>query len=382
VNLLPTATSVDEGKRAASIAVLPVGSFEQHGDHLPLATDSMIAVIIAGRVADAYGLFQLPPITISCSHEHAGWPGTVSISATTLHAVIVDVAASLAASGIQRLLLVSGHGGNYVLSNVAQEASVTGPHIAVFPTPADWRSARVAADLSTDPHTDMHAGELETSILLHALPEVVRPSYPEADHTAERPQLLTLGLRAYTSTGVIGVPSQATAEKGKALLDQLVADAAEHLRALGAPHDPRQMDVDDLPRAEFAFPGPLRDRLVAAILSGAKTSTSGLVRFYERENEPLPEVGRQSAVVDSRDRPVAVIELTEVRVVRLAEIDLQHVLDEGEGDETVAQWRAGHETFWHSAEVRAELGEPGFTVNDDTLVLAQRFRLVSTLTPR
>lgn len=136
------------------------------------------------------------------------------------------------------------------------------------------------------------------------------------------------------------------------------------------------MDLDDLPRAEFAFPGPLRDKLVAAILSGAKTSTSALVLGYERANEPLPEVGQRSAVVDSEDRRVAVIELTEVRVVRLADVDLQHALDEGEGDESVAQWRAGHETFWHSAEVRAELGDPGFIVDDDTLVLTQRFRLV------
>jgi hypothetical protein len=64
------------------------------------------------------------------------------------------------------------------------------------------------------------------------------------------------------------------------------------------------------------------------------------------------------------------------RVVRLADVDLQHALDEGEGDESVAQWRAGHEKFWHSAEVRAELGDPSLTVNDDTLVLAQRFRLL------
>ena len=85
-----------------------------------------------------------------------------------------------------------------------------------------------------------------------------------------------------------------------------------------------------------------------------------------------------SAVVDSEDRRVAAIELTEVRVVRLADMDVQHVLDEGEGDESVAQWRAGHERFWHSAEVRAELGDPGFAVNDDTLLLAQRFRLVHT----
>jgi uncharacterized protein YhfF len=136
------------------------------------------------------------------------------------------------------------------------------------------------------------------------------------------------------------------------------------------------MNLDDLPRAEFAFPGPLRDQLVAAILAGTKTSTSSLVLFYERENEPLPTVGQRMAVVDSEDRRVAAIELTEVRVVRLADVDLQHALDEGEGDESVAQWRSGHEQFWHSAEVRAELGDPDFTVNDDTLVLAQRFRLV------
>jgi uncharacterized protein YhfF len=97
---------------------------------------------------------------------------------------------------------------------------------------------------------------------------------------------------------------------------------------------------------------------------------------YERENEPLPKAGQLLAVVDSADRPVAAIEVTQVRVIRLADVDLQHALDEGEGDETVAEWRAGHEKFWHSAEVRAELGDPHFTVNDDTLVLAQRFRLV------
>jgi uncharacterized protein YhfF len=136
------------------------------------------------------------------------------------------------------------------------------------------------------------------------------------------------------------------------------------------------MNLDDLPRAEFAFPGPLRDRLVTAILSGAKTTTSGLVLAYEREDEPLPKVGQLLAVVDSADRRVAAIELTEIRVIRLADVNLRHALDEGEGDESVAQWRAGHEKFWHSAEVRAELCDPHFTVNDDTLVLAQRFRLV------
>lgn len=136
------------------------------------------------------------------------------------------------------------------------------------------------------------------------------------------------------------------------------------------------MDLDDLPAAEFGFPGPLRDRLVAAILSGAKTSTSSLLLEYERENEPLPQAGERRAVAGSDGRRVAAIEVTEVRLVRLADVDLRHVLDEGEGDESVAGWRARHERFWHSAEMRAALGDPGFTVNDDTVVVAERFRLV------
>ncbi|MET9612496.1 ASCH domain-containing protein [Kitasatospora indigofera] len=135
------------------------------------------------------------------------------------------------------------------------------------------------------------------------------------------------------------------------------------------------MSLEDLPVVEFAFPGPLRDQLVAAILSGAKTSTSGLVLEYERESRPLPEQGERAAVIDSQGRRVAAIELTEVRVVRLADVDLRHALDEGEGYRSVAEWRAGHESFWHSAEMRAEMG-PDFTVADDTLVVAERFRLV------
>ena len=136
------------------------------------------------------------------------------------------------------------------------------------------------------------------------------------------------------------------------------------------------MPADDLPVAEFAFPGPLRDQLVAAILAGEKTTTTGLVADYKHENDPLPSPGLRQVVVDSAGRGVAVIETTAVRVIPLADVDLDHALGEGEGFTSVAQWRAGHEQFWHSAEMRKALGDPAFTVGDDTLVVVEEFRLI------
>lgn len=134
--------------------------------------------------------------------------------------------------------------------------------------------------------------------------------------------------------------------------------------------------AEGLPVAEFGFPGPLRDQLVAAIVAGSKTTTSGLVADYEHEGEPLPRPGLRQVVIDSASNPVAVIETTAVRVIRLADVDLAHALGEGEGYTTVAEWRAGHERFWHSAQMREALGDPVFSVDDDTLVVAQTFRLI------
>ncbi|HKS49742.1 MAG TPA: creatininase family protein [Amycolatopsis sp.] len=227
MNLLPMDTTIDVRERAAEVALLPVGSLEQHGPFLPLTTDTVIACTIAREIAAAYPVQLLPPVTISCSHEHAAWPGTVSISATTLYAIVRDVADSLRRSGIGKLVLVNGHGGNYVLANVVQES---GAALALFPDLRDVQDARAAARLETSIDSDMHGGELETSILLHAHPDLVRPGYDSADTIADdRRHLLTLGMAAYTESGVIGRPSLATAAKGKDLLASLVEAFAQYL---------------------------------------------------------------------------------------------------------------------------------------------------------
>jgi uncharacterized protein YhfF len=135
-------------------------------------------------------------------------------------------------------------------------------------------------------------------------------------------------------------------------------------------------------KAEFGFQGtPLREQLVAAVLRGEKTATAGLLVDYERDGEALPEVGERYAVVDNDGDDVAVIEITEVRVLPVGETDLQFARDEGEGFESVAAWREAHDRFWrgYASEIRDYLGDPDWDVTDETLYVAERFRLVDLL---
>jgi uncharacterized protein YhfF len=142
--------------------------------------------------------------------------------------------------------------------------------------------------------------------------------------------------------------------------------------------------VSGLRRAEFGFPrSDLRRRLVAAILRGEKTSTSGLVSDYERDGDPLPVVGERFVLVDEDDREVGVIETTEVRVTTIGAVELQFAVEEGEGFTSVAEWRAAHERFWlsYADETRAWLGDPGWLPSDETPIVCERFRLVERLDP-
>ena len=138
-------------------------------------------------------------------------------------------------------------------------------------------------------------------------------------------------------------------------------------------------------KAEFGFPGTaLRRQLVDAILRGDKTATAGLVVDLEREGEELATAGERQVVVDADGNPVAVIELTEVTVRRMADVDLNFARDEGEGFESVAAWRAAHERFFggYLDEIRRDLADPTWLLDDDTLVVCERFRLVERLDNR
>jgi len=133
-------------------------------------------------------------------------------------------------------------------------------------------------------------------------------------------------------------------------------------------------DPSEHPKFELAYPGPLRDQLVAAVLSGAKTSTSSLLVEYDEVVDPVPVVGQRSVMVDSTDRPVGIVEIIEVRELMISEVDLDFAREEGEGYASVASWREAHERFWNA-------NVPGVTIDDSTMVVAERFRLVERLDP-
>lgn len=209
--------------RRPEFAVLPLGAFEQHGEHLPMTTDSLIAGELGRRLCERHNGLLLPPIPITCSHEHHGFFGSTWISATTLWSLMEDVAHSLAYSGITKLIIMNAHGGNYVINNFAQEKNLDQHRILLLPTRQHWQEALVRAGLEKTSDQDMHAGESETSILMYACPDSIR-AQEVADHQAdERPLLHLRGIGGYTESGIIGFPSLASADKGRKLLAELIA---------------------------------------------------------------------------------------------------------------------------------------------------------------
>jgi uncharacterized protein YhfF len=131
-----------------------------------------------------------------------------------------------------------------------------------------------------------------------------------------------------------------------------------------------------LPLFELAHPGPLRDQLVAAVLSGAKTATSSLRVFYDLESEALPVAGTRSILVGSDGEQVALVESIAVVQLRLGDVDDAIAHAEGEGFADAGAWRASHEAFWQE-ELDMMAGGEAVGMDDDTIVVVETFRLVS-----
>jgi uncharacterized protein YhfF len=138
-----------------------------------------------------------------------------------------------------------------------------------------------------------------------------------------------------------------------------------------------------MPAFGFAEPGALRDQLTAAVLSGAKTSTTALAVDYVIDGMPLPTVGEQTVVYDSARRPVAIIETTAWRLWTIGLVDDAFAHAEGEGYRDASEWRASHERYWSRSldEYRRGLHDPEFALSTSTVVVCEWFRLIARLDP-
>jgi creatinine amidohydrolase len=204
-------------------AILPVGSIEQHGWHLPLHTDSLIATALAEKLAAKFEKsYLLPLFPFSSSFEHNGFPGSVSLKISTVSAAINDILDSLAMSGINKCVIVNGHQGNHFLRNLTQEINRYGPRVFLVPSKSAWDNAYKEAGISTTISRDMHAGEAETSLVMHLAPETINHSGIKDVDSPSRPLFEVNGMKQYSETGAIGFPSRASVEKGVALLNVLV----------------------------------------------------------------------------------------------------------------------------------------------------------------
>ena len=199
------------------VLVVPLGSLEQHGPHLPLDTDTRIAVALAeGLAARCAGVALAPPVAYGASGEHGAFPGTLVVGHEVLAGLLVELVRS-ARRSFTGVVLVSAHGGNEeALSLLEARSSAEGDDVLV------WR-LRIAGG-------DADAGRTETSLMLAVDPASVRLDLAEAGCTEPLedllPRLRTEGVRTVSSNGVLGDPAGASVEEGRVLLDSLVRDLA------------------------------------------------------------------------------------------------------------------------------------------------------------
>ena len=230
---------VDALPRESTLLILPTAAIEQHGHHLPLATDTLINNLLLGnalrKLPASLNVYALPPVHYGKSNEHIGFAGTLSVSAATFMAVVRDIGSSLSKAGFERLVLYNTHGGNTSLVDVMVRDLRAEFGLRTF---ALHGSGGICFEGLGDQEKTygFHAGEVETSYLLASVPELVDRTAYTANYIANisrpatllpenAPAVFAWLTRDIAASGVLGDPRPASAEKG----ERWLAEAATRL---------------------------------------------------------------------------------------------------------------------------------------------------------
>lgn len=216
------------GLERSRTVLIPFGSVEEHGPHLPLSTDTLEAEQVCRRAAERLPLFVAPPVHYGNCRSSARHPGTVSITTATLKMFFKDIVRSLRSHGVVNFIALSGHAGGahcMALQDAGEEliAEFSDIEIAVV---TEFQLARDEGRGLIETHGDCHAGEIETSRIMYSHPHLVKGSAPR-EFPSFPPGLLVRDKRRYWPGGVWGDPGKASAEKGARLEDMVVTKLVE-----------------------------------------------------------------------------------------------------------------------------------------------------------
>jgi len=238
------------------VAILPVGSIEQHGPHLPLDTDSFDAEYLANQVAAACSEprpLVLPLIPYGVSYHHDGFKGTVSVNNDTLSRFVYEIGMSLAQNGIKKIVIINGHGGNSPSLNFA--AQMINRDARIFVSVDSGETSDVDIYRMVETPNDVHAGEFETSTSLAIRPNLVKTalakkSIPEfssryLNFTSKRGISWYAFTKKISENGILGDPTKATAEKGKKMWQIMVAHLVTFIEDL------KDMSLDEILQRKY-----------------------------------------------------------------------------------------------------------------------------------
>ncbi|WP_295379067.1 creatininase family protein [uncultured Pseudacidovorax sp.] len=241
-------TEIDQlPDRENTVIVLPCGAIEQHGPHLPCSVDSVIASGVMGealrRLPASVRAFALPPITYGKSEEHLHFPGTMTLTGTTLLANVTEIGESVYRAGFRKLLLANGHGGQpQVLEMAARELRLRHGDFVVVPHGVSRLPSAASKQVSEqEKKLAMHAGHSETALMLALAPETVHmeraaanfpPPFPIKLLSPDGRPACAWTARDFGPSGVIGDPTSATREQGQEILDTLADSWVQALTEL------------------------------------------------------------------------------------------------------------------------------------------------------
>jgi creatinine amidohydrolase len=255
------------GKTDGSVLVVPVGSIEQHGPHMPVATDIILADAVARGGAsvaaeDGVPVLVTPPVWTGSSDHHLHWGGTITIDVATMLSVLTQIARSALQNSFDAIFFLNGHGGNSAIVNAATKTVGTEhPQVEVLATTYYFLAEPIAGEIRESRYGGMsHAGEFETSLILHLAPDLVcedeyavdyreepKGGYEDAFHDffSHGPLSVYRAADAQTGPGTTGDPTLASADKGEAIYEFLIEEIGALLEEIAANNAAKQSTPDE-----------------------------------------------------------------------------------------------------------------------------------------